>query len=123
MTRTQTEMINDKSERAKSQLENDNEHHCRACGIELSHTAFTAGYERCPECYLEETKEELEFIFGSLNSVEAAPTHSAESHLVVATEDVLGGHLKVFDDARVEFIPDYTGRIYLEYLERDRDER
>lgn len=108
--------------REESRLEKDSDQHCLECGIGLPFNAVLTEYERCPECILEKTKDELLVAFGSLNSVEVAPTWDTKSHLLVATEQVFGGHVKVFDDGRVEFVPWLSGSRYSQYAEEgDRD--
>lgn len=121
MTGTTTDTANDSTEREDSRLEIDDEYHCRECGIAIPFAAYSAGYERCPECVLEDTKDELVTLFGSLNSVEAAPARDTRSHLVIATDDVLGGFIKVFDDDRAEFVPNLVGGSYWDYVTENKE--
>lgn len=54
------------SERKGSKLELDDEGYCKICGVPLPWLpVIVFGYERCPECILEETREELYARFGS----------------------------------------------------------
>ena len=62
--------------RKKSRLEVDDPHHCKWCGIELPIGAVSEGFEECPECYIEQEEKYVEYVFGSLNSVESVPQYS-----------------------------------------------
>ena len=56
----------------KTRLEQYDPTHCNECGIALPWHAWVNDYDRCPECILDETRDELMGVFGTLDSSEVA---------------------------------------------------
>lgn len=57
------------TERDGSKLETDDEGYCMECGVGLPwDAAIIHGYELCPECKLQQVRDELLAVYGSLET-------------------------------------------------------